>query len=302
MLPFIEQTARYESFWSGTIVHAHTGSADNPAVASHGFIPTFGCPSDGNAKVASYRNGLHPCSYHPSMGDAMRTFGIGGDHAESAHSTTTVTNRRGFFSGKSLFRNNQKPKNFGAVADGLSNTVAMSEGVVSATENSYDIKGGVVLRTFNDHGDAVFRPNESLAWITNPANGYAGNPKSFAGVSGVAPAETGRGVNFADGRLLRNGFNTVIGPNRASFFFRNLAGASGMYTVTSNHTGGVNVAMGDGAVRFINDTIESGNSSAWIVVTGDATYPTDGRQPTGRSPFGIWGALGSINGGESASL
>lgn len=45
--------------------------------------------------------------------------------------------------------------------------------------------------------------------------------------------------------------------------------------------------MCDGAVRFVSDNIDTGNLSA-----------ADIRSLTGRSPYGTWGALGSIAGGE----
>jgi len=44
--------------------------------------------------------------------------------------------------------------------------------------------------------------------------------------------------------------------------------------------------MGDGAVRFISENIDSGNLS-----TAQAT--------TGKSPYGVWGALGSMSGSET---
>jgi prepilin-type processing-associated H-X9-DG protein len=56
----------------------------------------------------------------------------------------------------------------------------------------------------------------------------------------------------------------------------------GIFTPNSFHTGGVQVLMADGAVRFISNSINCGNYGA-------------GSPPS----FGIWGALGTINGGET---
>jgi hypothetical protein len=61
-----------------------------------------------------------------------------------------------------------------------------------------------------------------------------------------------------------------------------------MFTATSNHSGGVVVGAADGSVRFISETIDIG--------TGDATN-RDG----GISNYGVWGAFGSRNGGESVT-
>ena len=57
----------------------------------------------------------------------------------------------------------------------------------------------------------------------------------------------------------------------------------------SNHSGGVNCALMDGSVRFVTDNIDCGDTGASQVYSG-------------KSPYGVWGALGSRNGGESTSL
>jgi hypothetical protein len=51
----------------------------------------------------------------------------------------------------------------------------------------------------------------------------------------------------------------------------------------------VNGTIGDGSVRFISETINAGDNTK-TPVTG------------GQSPYGAWGALGSINGGEATSM
>ncbi len=47
--------------------------------------------------------------------------------------------------------------------------------------------------------------------------------------------------------------------------------------------------MADGAVRYVTDSIEAGNSSAQSVAEGG----TGGAAPGSRSPYGLWGALGT---------
>ncbi|TVQ03755.1 MAG: DUF1559 domain-containing protein, partial [Planctomycetaceae bacterium] len=56
------------------------------------------------------------------------------------------------------------------------------------------------------------------------------------------------------------------------------------------HPGGVNAVLMDGSVRFISESIDTGNTS----------LPPPGAVNTGMSPYGVWGALGSIQGGEPA--
>ncbi len=54
------------------------------------------------------------------------------------------------------------------------------------------------------------------------------------------------------------------------------------------HLGGVNVVFADGSVRFIMESIDAGN-------------PGLPESLSGPSPYGVWGALSTINGGETAS-
>ncbi|MGL4941946.1 MAG: DUF1559 domain-containing protein, partial [Thermoguttaceae bacterium] len=78
-------------------------------------------------------------------------------------------------------------------------------------------------------------------------------------------------------------------PNSASCFQKGSPAADrNVYTANSNHSGGVNVGMGDGSVRFVSDTIDTGNLDAGSSVSG--------------SPYGVWGAMGTISGKESKSL
>jgi prepilin-type processing-associated H-X9-DG protein len=61
----------------------------------------------------------------------------------------------------------------------------------------------------------------------------------------------------------------------------------GQFPVSSYHPGGAMVVMADASVHFISETIHTGNLAA-----------QDIRSPGGPSPYGVWGALGSISGGE----
>jgi hypothetical protein len=66
--------------------------------------------------------------------------------------------------------------------------------------------------------------------------------------------------------------------------------------MSSYHPGGGHVLIADGSVHFISETIDAGDITA-----GEISGQTD--QPSGgRSPYGVWGALGSRSGGEASKI
>ncbi len=99
-----------------------------------------------------------------------------------------------------------------------------------------------------------------------------------------------RGRIWSNGRAAESWFTCTLPPNSISC----VAGGYnshewGSFAPTSYHTGGVNALRVDGSVMFVSDTINTGDLSAAQVTSG-------------KSPYGVWGAMGSINGGESVSL
>lgn len=142
-----------------------------------------------------------------------------------------------------------------------------------------------------------FKPSESY-WSM-----YAGNPATCTRgweipVSQLGPVPDGPALIpsdslFAVGHPIWGSFTTAMPPNSMScysgdsFSDRNF----GIWvTASSRHTGGVNVLMCDGAVRFVNENIFAGNQ--------DAIAPASGAE----SPYGVWGGLGTIAGREEVVL
>ena len=68
--------------------------------------------------------------------------------------------------------------------------------------------------------------------------------------------------------------------------------SEGIVPPSSRHQGGAHILMGDGAVVFMTDSVEAGNSRAPTVwrINGMRESATPPGSP---SPYGLWGALGT---------
>lgn len=105
-----------------------------------------------------------------------------------------------------------------------------------------------------------------------------------------ATANARRGFRWADGRGLYTQVNTILPPNREIKISEAGDGANAIMPPSSRHQGGAHVLMGDGAVKFITDSIEAGNSRAPMVYRNQAVMTS---APGSPSPYGLWGALGT---------
>jgi prepilin-type processing-associated H-X9-DG protein len=68
----------------------------------------------------------------------------------------------------------------------------------------------------------------------------------------------------------------------------------GIYSAGSAHGGGATVVKLDGSVAFIADSIDAGDSSH------APPTPEQLRSRFVKSPYGVWGALGTAAGGDNA--
>ena len=279
LLPYVEQTALYNRIQAGGettalgIVAAGGPSAWFPRLDGTAIyfpwaqsIPTYQCPSDSIVPRPTGDHGTN--SYAINMGDQV--LNVNGRQQ-----------MRGPLGGTGFY------KGLGEVTDGTSNTIVFSERTAHNADNAND----GVLRTAN--GSQLISRFE--AQVTNIQN----SPSSCNAVviSGrYAPGTRLKarfGILWTDGQAERTCFNTVLGPNKPSCFGdTNAAADSGTVVLpaSSMHTGGVNVVSLDGSVRFISDSIDTGNTSAIQAV------------PTGQSLYGAWGALGTVSGGEVTQI
>jgi prepilin-type N-terminal cleavage/methylation domain-containing protein/prepilin-type processing-associated H-X9-DG protein len=152
------------------------------------------------------------------------------------------------------------------ITDGTSNTIAMGEVAKPPAGNAFG--------------------RNSTANTTNPVNCRAGYANGqYTNASALLDRNRSLGTRWCDGRAGYVACNTILPPNGPVC---NGQTTTGILTMGSRHPGGVNVAMADGSVRFVSETIDTGNLSASAVTTGI-------------SPYGVWGAMGSKDGGEAVS-
>ncbi len=292
LTPFMEQQA----LWESISTPGGTRQPMGPVPWDTGFAPwmtdvsTLRCPSDpGFGPSAMGRTNYAAC-----QGDHMRLISSGGknqigfyerlddDNAAITGGTGTddsgaATEARGTNRGVFWARHRTA---FRDVLDGTANTIMCGEIATSLgarevnADNAYNINDGLV---------AAAGLNATLcASLADPAR-----PRFYLGTQDVGSGQAFRGFRWADGRVNYTGFQTILPPNSPSCF-RGGDASQGVSTAGSRHQGGAHVLMTDGAVRFVTDSVEAGNRAATPAV-GD------------RSPFGLWGALGTRASKETVS-
>jgi prepilin-type N-terminal cleavage/methylation domain-containing protein/prepilin-type processing-associated H-X9-DG protein len=268
LLPFFEQQGLYSTIQKPLTVGATTYPAWGPVPWDGGYAPwvqkisTLHCPSDGVWDDNGPGN-IANSNYAFSLGDSLwcNDWDCNGRYG------------RGMF----MYRKN---RSFADLIDGSSNTTAMSERCVGRMGDRA-IRGNVANGNTPDQYPAS--PLNCLATM-----GVGGQYAATATVMTANDWATGQ--RWPDGRMMYCGFTTVLPPNKPTCMpWTDNDWTWGVFTPTSYHPGGVNVCMGDGAVRFISETIDAGNPAAVEVSAGT-------------SPYGVWGALGSIKGGEAVTV
>lgn len=286
MLPYFEQTARYNEI---AALDDFADTESNNPYSDHacwkGLLATLCCPSDPGSQspyeIPGHRTGsFTPTNYGFSEADCVLiSYGKPGN--DRSPFGMKISPEWGADWGT------ESGKNFSSIKDGLSNTIFLGERAAKPGRGSilYEkIRGGIA---------------DLDAWTSSPLECLSTRGPSGEYDMSRFKAYDGSGALFGYYKLHNAMFHTILPPNApscsAAVFGGDIhpAGSfASQLAPNSFHLGGVNVCMGDASVRFIRETIDFGDLSQWFRYQGESA-----RDP--RSPFGLWGELGSIDGGES---
>jgi prepilin-type N-terminal cleavage/methylation domain-containing protein len=272
LLPFIEQQPLYEQVVSYTLEDRRPWSTNDTATGQPSpyktHVKTFLCPSDPLSRGLDFG----ATNYHCNHGDIWMNWD--------------------WWEWRGPFGNGTKGVgSFATMTDGSSNTILIGEVAIGRTAGTNaPVKGGIALGVDTQPGKPP-----APCYAKEGANGRLnGSTQESMGTTGW-----GLGRRWGDAHTIYTQFFTVVAPNCPT-----CAAGSGedwaMPTASSHHPAGVIVAMGDGSTRFVTDTINAGDPSKSIDALG-----TMGSRPQdygGPSLWGVWGAMGSMNGAESVDI
>lgn len=279
LFPYIEQGPRYEMVmqipqagipiapYTTTATVTHEGTVyDNPYA---GMLSAFTCPSevvtnpvDGSLGVTSYRINIGDETYN-------NTISLGNDSL-----------KRGVAG-----RGDQHSCKMGSISDGTSNTILFAESTITTgfDQAIESLRGGTAQTTAD-----VYRMPLSLV---EECRSF----RDGANLKTVYP-QSRRGGRLADAYgPVFTGVHMVLPPNSPTCSYNHFEFV--FCAASSYHTGGIQAGMCDGSVQFISDSINCKRSDY-----DDLPDSTLSVGNSGKSYFGVWGGLGSRNGGESVNF
>ncbi len=305
LTPFIEQQALWEQI-SNPLVN-NSGVAGTPPVwpamgpkpstGQYGYLPwvteiaTLRCPSDPGVGLPS----MGRTNYAACVGDNAMFTWVGFTHwthgdylaQPNAQGQNALRQLRGAFTPRRF-------TSFRDMLDGTTNTIMCGEITTDLGDRDVRTQGAYnVVNVGNVNGAAPGMKTCQTSGLIDPlrprfwaaATFPAHNPTQEDGSPHPAGPAQGirRGFSWAAYANLYTSVTTSLPPNTELCLHNRNEWTEGNWSVSSRHQGGAHVLMCDGAVKFITDSIEAGNSNFPVatMISGQA------------SPFGLWGALGT---------
>jgi prepilin-type N-terminal cleavage/methylation domain-containing protein/prepilin-type processing-associated H-X9-DG protein len=275
MLPYLEQTAIYQA------ANFQWGPWAQNDTVNNAVLAVFLCPSDPGAHGGSW-NIAHTNSYCASYGASTSSLWTWGNNGNTTTFWGTVLGDQS--SGVYTYAYAYDIRD---ITDGTSNTVAFAEKLTGQNGGNYYMqnqngpgqtyRGNMVMVTAGSAPAGAVQLN-AFTNATAVRSGIQTCAQAFLSQKGVGIQDY-PGWRWAAGMSGMTLFNTIQTPNDTfggCDYDTNIGdwpNGGFSYGASSAHAGGVNVAMADGSVKFIK------NSIAW----------------------NIWWGLGTRNGGEVIS-
>lgn len=237
LLPFLEQSALHQQIDFNTTYRIGA----NYTLTKNVVVPVFLCPSDRGGSHVGGPGNNYVLSGGPSlvMIAPVPGHGAGGTPGTSIG----VEDQIGMFNMRRIVR-------FRDLSDGLSQTIAASEGIIG--------DGNRVVYTLGD--------------VVRGAAFPAGFPNTFASAAQLnrygEVCRLNSMTHFSDphrewinGMPAQTAFNTLNPPNpqhpdcHENIVVTSWYDSRGVWSARSRHNGGVNVLLADGACRFFSDNV-----------------------------------------------
>lgn len=310
LMPYMEQQALWDQIRNrlGTdplgnpITPPWQPMGPKPQSGQYGYrpwvteVPTLRCPSDPGTGLPA----LGRTNYAANIGDSAVASRVGytnyfhGDYQPMTIFQATAVNQwqRGMFVSRRAMR-------FRDVLDGLSNTICCGEIMTdlgdrdTRSHGAFDLSNVDGIQITMSSSGGTMACQESMSFIDPERPSFwadnifpAHDPKSDDGSAYPVAVELGirRGFNWASFAHIFSSITTNRPPNTELCLNGPSELTAGNWSISSRHQGGAHILMGDGAVIFISDSIDAGDSRVG---------QEDGITPGVSSPYGVIGALGT---------
>jgi prepilin-type N-terminal cleavage/methylation domain-containing protein/prepilin-type processing-associated H-X9-DG protein len=239
ILQFIEQAAVFNSM--NMALNFNTPQNTTASVVT---IQSYLCPSDGNVPYVGYGNSNYP--------NCMGVMRVGGS---SFDGPAWVLNSPG--AGPVL--------GYNAITDGLTNTAMWSEFVKGTGQSNPAIAPDGVSMTYLSTGYEPTSSSHGAATASYDTVAFQmANQTCLQSASKPANKNSDvKGEQYQHHSVgWGGGYTHVMLPNQPACYYQDGSGQTdhGAISASSRHPGGVNVALMDGSVRFIKNSV---NAMTW---------------------------------------